>query len=656
MSVVIVDCRGPGPRGQGSSLASHLDRMVDRDLLVLQADSEAGRGPAVDLTSVVVAPADVVMLDSDCLVADGWLEGLRKAAYSDGAVSTASAMVDDGGFIWINELGTMLEGEPAAGSFDDIAAAVRARSVRLRPRLSTASTVCTYVRRSAVDLAGGLSEDLSFSDRCVRMGLSHVLADDVLVQCRKGVRPLNLTRQAKTPTARSLNAARRAIAGLSLVMDARALAGPLTGTQVHLLELLAALARVGEVRVQAVVTRNLSAHARKALSEIEAVEVRSLESTSPVPRADVVHRPFQVWNLPDLALLREFGERLVITQQDLIGYRTPSYFRSQDEWERYRSLTRQALAVADQVVFFSEHALADARADNLVEPNRASVVRLGVDHRLGLLGETPARPSAAARVPEHSEFVLCIGTDLRHKNRVFALHVLEQLRVRHDWDGWVVLAGPHAEFGSSAVEEASMLAAHPDLDERTLDLGAVSESEKAWLLARAKVVLYPTLYEGFGLVPFEAADHSAPCMWATGTALSEVLPDAEAAIVPWSPEQTSDRLLALLRDQAARQRNLAAIRAASANLRWDATAAQLLDLYRRACDQSPPPAAVLHELQPESALSADGLRLLGPGGALPTDLERPLLALATHPRLSAPLFGAVKAGYQVSHRLRRARR
>ena len=298
--------------------------------------------------------------------------------------------------------------------------------------------------------------------------------------------------------------------------------------------------------MQAVVTRNIGDYARSALDEIDGVEVKFMETTGPMERGDVVHRPFQVWNAPDLALLRDLGDRLVVTQLDLIAYRSPSYHRSQEEWERYRSLTRRSLAIADRVVFLSDHARRDACLEDLVEPDRATVVRPGVDHRLGLTDATDARPTRASRLAEGDEFVLCIGTDLRHKNRPFALRVFQQLRACHSWEGWLVLAGPHVEFGSSAPEEASFLAAHPDLASRCLDLGPVSEAEKAWLLAGAKAVLYPTLHEGFGFVPFEAASHSTPCMWAAGTALSEILPDADAGVAPWSAKETADALIVLL--------------------------------------------------------------------------------------------------------------
>jgi hypothetical protein len=43
---------------------------------------------------------------------------------------------------------------------------------------------------------------------------------------------------------------------------------------------------------------------------------------------------------------------------------------------------------------------------------------------------------------------------------------------------------------------------------------------------------------------------------------------------------------------------------------------------------------------------------VGPGGELPTDVHRPLLALATHPRIAKPAFAALKLGYRLLQRRR----
>jgi glycosyltransferase involved in cell wall biosynthesis len=258
-------------------------------------------------------------------------------------------------------------------------------------------------------------------------------------------------------------------------------------------------------------------------------------------------------------------------------------------------------------------------------------------------------------IPDAAEVMLCLGTDFRHKNRVFALRVLDELQRRHGWRGRLVLAGQRVARGSSLGDEERLLVEQPALARALVSLGAVSETEKAWLLRRSRLVLYPTVYEGFGLIPFEAADHGAPCLWAAGTSLSEVLPAAEAGIVAWDPASAADRALALMRDESARERQIEAVRRAAANLRWETTADRLVEIYRATCDGPPAPAAVSergHGVM-QRGFSDDAFRLLGPDGVLPTGVERPLLALATHPQLATPVFGALTAGYRASARLRR---
>jgi hypothetical protein len=165
------------------------------------------------------------------------------------------------------------------------------------------------------------------------------------------------------------------------------------------------------------------------------------------------------------------------------------------------------------------------------------------------------------------------------------------------------------------------------------------------------------VYEGFGLVPFEAAEHDVPCMWAKGVSLSELLPDSAAGIDPWDPAISAARALELMREEQARRDNVEAIRGAAAGLRWDAAGRQLLEIYRVTSDAPPSPASALErgEGLMRGGLSEDALRLVGPNGALPRELERPLLALATHPTFRAPVFGAIKAGYRASRRWRRSR-
>ena len=94
---------------------------------------------------VTTAPADVVLLEPGCVVAAGWLDGLRGAAHASSTTATATAVTQHD-----------LDRVPAldAEGFERAAAAVLSSSPRLRPRLREPTAGCLYVRRSAIELVG----------------------------------------------------------------------------------------------------------------------------------------------------------------------------------------------------------------------------------------------------------------------------------------------------------------------------------------------------------------------------------------------------------------------------------------------------------------------------------------------------------------------
>src|SRR6266511_4002157 len=64
------------------------------DLRLAYRRNEENLGFVRNLNNVfaMTAPADVVILNSDCVVTEGWLDGMRDAAYSDSRVATVSSL------------------------------------------------------------------------------------------------------------------------------------------------------------------------------------------------------------------------------------------------------------------------------------------------------------------------------------------------------------------------------------------------------------------------------------------------------------------------------------------------------------------------------------------------------------------------------------
>ena len=75
-----------------------------------------------------------------------------------------------------------------------------------------------------------------------------------------------------------------------------------------------------------------------------------------------------------------------------------------------------------------------------------------------------------------------------------------------------------------------------------VDLGPVSDPERRWLYGNAALVLFPTLYEGFGLVPFEAAAAGTACVYSSRSSVGEYLPDQGALLDLGDPGGTARRL------------------------------------------------------------------------------------------------------------------
>jgi glycosyltransferase involved in cell wall biosynthesis len=555
-------------------------------LRAYEGQSEPALGGLIDRVARAAAPVDLVLITSDCRPPVDWLSRLRDAARESDAVGTASP------------LGPARLGSGApAGVADEIRdAAIAASSARIRPRLQVGGPHCLYLRRTAVQLVGARSPASEspraliegWSAEVVAAGLVNVLADDLFVAGGLGQEravpndPLAALRKLdcgdeSSPQRRAVAVARTADRGLTVTIDGRSLNQVGGGTQRYTLEMMLALHRFTDVSLRVVVPPDPSAPATAALSRCPEIEVISYEQAAAgVSRSDVVHRPQQVFSEPDLTLLRMLGDRLVVTHQDLIAYHNPTYHSSPEEWQRYRRITRLALTVADRTVFFSQAAADDARAEDLVTESRWDVVGIALDAPFCDAPQPPEDPAGL------TDFVLCLGADYRHKNRPFAIRVADALRADHGWTGRLVLAGAHVEHGSSQVDERALLDGNPALNSMVVDVGGVTDEQRSWLLQNARAVIVPSVVEGFGLVPLEAASAGVPCLFAAQTSLREVVPESLASLVAWNAAASAARVIELLADGEARSRHVQRLREAADRWKWEQLAGRLEANYREA--------------------------------------------------------------------------
>lgn len=139
---------------------------------------------------------DVVILNSDTVVTDGWLDRLAAAAALPD-VATVTPLSGHGSICTLPQsVITAFALESATAKIDECAAFVRESSLHLLPEVISGVGFCMYVTSTALELCGlldeeafgrGYGEEVDFCLRATRIGMRHLVEDSTFVHHRGGV-------------------------------------------------------------------------------------------------------------------------------------------------------------------------------------------------------------------------------------------------------------------------------------------------------------------------------------------------------------------------------------------------------------------------------------------------------------------------------------
>jgi glycosyltransferase involved in cell wall biosynthesis len=95
----------------------------------------------------------------------------------------------------------------------------------------------------------------------------------------------------------------------------------------------------------------------------------------------------------------------------------------------------------------------------------------------------------------------------------------------------------------------------------------------------AKVFVFPSLYEGFGLPPLEAMAHGTPVVTANTTSLPEVVGKAAVLVNPENVFEISRALYKVLMDQPLREKLKAAGIEQAQKFSWEKSVRRMIEVY-----------------------------------------------------------------------------
>ena len=290
---------------------------------------------------------------------------------------------------------------------------------------------------------------------------------------------------------------------------------------------------------------------------------------------DLAHIPHLFW------LPRSLPCPYVMTVHDVFGH----MYRARDHSGLRRSLhfhlTRHVLKEAARIFAVSHFTKSEIQQLFSIPPARVQVVYNAIDERFLRGHATDAdRQLIAERYLVTYPFLLYAGAISPHKNLIRIIEAFSALKTELEKD---------QKFPDlKLIIIGDDLSGHPDVRRTVVKSGVQNDVRFLGFVPievlrifydAAKIFVFPSLYEGFGLPPLEAMAHGTPVVTSNTSSLPEVTGNAAVLVNPENVFEIMRALHRVLLDQSLREKLKQRGYEQSKRFSWDSSVQRILAAY-----------------------------------------------------------------------------
>ena len=368
-------------------------------------------------------------------------------------------------------------------------------------------------------------------------------------------------------------------------IDARAIYKNLDGIGRYSLNLIRAIARIDRKNEYVIFRNNLfgetivdSPNFREVRVGIPALSLRTgycLGRLAKKEKVDVFHSLFFVAPL--------FGiDNVVVTVHDLMALRFPGFFSGRNflmskyAWLFHKFMVPKTIAHARKLIAVSKSTKNDLEQCFKLNSNKVSVIYEAADSCFRKIENVEILETYRknARLPE--KFILYVGNTKPYKNISTLLRAFKQFKTMWKTDYVLVLAGKKDRFHETTLLMATELGLLPSI--RFFD--SFTEEELPLLYNLAKLFVFPSYYEGFGLPPLEAISCGTPVITSNRASLPEVVGDSAILVNPDDASGLADAMNDVLSNESLQKQLSQKGLVQSKQFSWEKAAGETLDVYK----------------------------------------------------------------------------
>ncbi len=251
-----------------------------------------------------------------------------------------------------------------------------------------------------------------------------------------------------------------------------------------------------------------------------------------------------LYHIPSFSAPLSLKCPFVMTIHDLIHMKF-SYDYSRLHRIYYKMIVKRTARKAEKVITVSENSKKDIIDFLGLEKSKIEVIPNGLDfERIRQMVAGDPKEYVRGRFGIDGDFIICIGNPKPHKNLITALKAFRKVASKSVVPVKMLIGGAGEEFLSEAgINPGKDIICAPDMSSKDL-----YNAVKA-----ARMLVFPSLYEGFGYPPVEAMVLSTPVITTNVSSLPEIVKDSALLLDPLDADAMAEAVLRLLKDDSLRQ-------------------------------------------------------------------------------------------------------
>jgi glycosyltransferase involved in cell wall biosynthesis len=257
-----------------------------------------------------------------------------------------------------------------------------------------------------------------------------------------------------------------------------------------------------------------------------------------------------------------YKKPFVLTIYDMIHELYPKLFSKKDKTPEWKKLLAQK---ADKIIAISKNTKKDILKLYNVDENKIEVIYLGNS----LKNDAFSTPNI--KLPDN--FILFVGDRIGYKNFDFFIRSIAPL-LRNDASLYVVCSG-----GGKFSEKESNLIKELNIKNSVLQY-SVDDRILSYFYQKARVFVFPSLYEGFGIPVLESFSCGCPIALSMTSSLCEVAGDAALYLNPMDEFSIRETVSKIIYSEEIRKELQIKGFKQLEKFSWEKTAKDTLNVYR----------------------------------------------------------------------------